>query len=131
MFVADLLVPPSSPRAPAPVPRPPAPRSAAEPDAPFALVGLLAWLACGSLALALLPTSPARLELGATLPFWLVGAPLLNLAWLLRRQLAGACGQVARRLHAHARIQRSGARRVSARTSPASASSQPRRSSIA
>lgn len=128
MFVVDLVVPPPSPRAPSRASLACAPRPAAPRAAPFALPGLLGWLGCGSLALALLPASPARLELGATLPFWLVGAPLLNLAWLLRRPVASACVRVAKRLHAQARSQRRGARRVSPR---ASASSQPRRSSIA
>lgn len=131
MFVADLVVPPSSPRAPVRAPLASAPRPATAPAAPFALVGLLGWLGCGSLALAMLPASPAGLELGATLPFWLVGAPLLNLAWLLRRQVAGASVRVATRLHAQARIQRSGARRISARSLGGSAASQSRRSSIA
>ena len=62
---------------------------------------LLAWLASGLLLLACVRAARGNGLLGATLPFWLVGAPLLDLAWLWRarqaRMLARACG-AARRL---------------------------------
>jgi hypothetical protein len=48
---------------------------------------LVIWLVCGILALLCIPAARGSAVLGATLPFWLVGAPLLNLAWLERASL--------------------------------------------
>jgi hypothetical protein len=97
---------------------------------PFALRAALCWLAIGGCALALLPHSRSGADLGATLPFWLVGAPLIDLAWLMRgrgtRVLVRAASG-ARRLAAR---QRFGARRVPATPSRGSASCHARRSNI-
>jgi hypothetical protein len=45
---------------------------------------LFAWLLCGTIALVCVPAARGGALLGATLPFWLVGAPLLDLLWLRR-----------------------------------------------
>ena len=48
---------------------------------------LLAWLAFGAIVLALLPAADGGSASGATLPFWLVGAPLIDLAWVCRARI--------------------------------------------
>jgi hypothetical protein len=50
---------------------------------------LIAWLAIGVGLLLLVPMARGDRLLGATLPFWLVAAPLVDLVWLERRRLAG------------------------------------------
>ena len=75
----------------------------------FALAAVLGWLTAGGLAMALLPHSQVSADLGATLPFWLVGAPLIDLAWLMRRRAASA---LARGLCVLRPRQRRGARRL-------------------
>ena len=57
-------------------------QSTLDPSQPFALVAVLGWLAIGGLAMACLPHARPGIELGATLPFWLVGALLLGLPFL-------------------------------------------------
>ena len=52
------------------------------------VVWILAWLGLGLLALWLVPALRGSAAFGATLPFWLVGAPLLDLVWLGRFRLA-------------------------------------------
>ena len=47
-----------------------------------------AWLIAGAAALLLVPFARGDGRLGATLPFWLVGAPLIDLAWIHRRRIA-------------------------------------------
>jgi hypothetical protein len=47
---------------------------------------LFVWLLCGTIALVCVPAARGGALLGATLPFWLVGAPLLDLLWLRRRR---------------------------------------------
>jgi len=49
-------------------------------------VVLFAWLLCGTIALVCVPAARGGALLGATLPFWLVGAPLLDLLWLRRQR---------------------------------------------
>jgi hypothetical protein len=49
---------------------------------------LLAWVLAGLATLALVPFARGDRMLGATLPFWLIAAPLLDLAWIERRRLA-------------------------------------------
>jgi len=44
--------------------------------------GLLAWLVIGIGIVVCIPAARGSALLGATLPFWLVAAPLMNLAWL-------------------------------------------------
>lgn len=48
---------------------------------------LLAWMAIGLLLLVFVPATRGDGLLGATLPFWLVMAPALDLIWLCRRQV--------------------------------------------
>jgi hypothetical protein len=50
--------------------------------------GLLAWLALGIGVLLLVPLARGDRFFGATLPFWLVVAPLVDLAWVERRHIA-------------------------------------------
>lgn len=47
---------------------------------------LIAWLVCGMILLICVPAARGSAFFGATLPFWLVGAPLLNLMWLRRQR---------------------------------------------
>jgi hypothetical protein len=48
---------------------------------------LLAWIALGLVVVACVPAARGDALLGATLPFWLVVAPLLNLAWVVRARV--------------------------------------------
>jgi predicted lipid-binding transport protein (Tim44 family) len=50
--------------------------------------GLLAWLAVGIGVLLLVPFARGDHFFGATLPFWLVVAPLVDLGWVERRRIA-------------------------------------------
>jgi hypothetical protein len=52
------------------------------------VAGLLAWIAAGIGALLLVPFARGDRFFGATLPFWLVVAPLVDLAWVERRRIA-------------------------------------------
>ncbi|GAA0710606.1 hypothetical protein [Dokdonella soli] len=56
---------------------------------------LCVWLAIGLGVLLCIPAARGDALLGATLPFWLVAAPLLDLAWVKR---AGLLDTVRRRL---------------------------------
>ena len=49
---------------------------------------LLAWLAVGIGVLLLVPLARGDRFFGATLPFWLVIAPLVDLGWVERRRIA-------------------------------------------
>jgi hypothetical protein len=51
---------------------------------------LLAWFVAGLLVLLCVPAARGNSLLGATLPFWLVAAPVLDLAWLWRMRLVRA-----------------------------------------
>ncbi|HEV7490016.1 MAG TPA: hypothetical protein VGO25_04370 [Rhodanobacteraceae bacterium] len=46
------------------------------------------WLIGGLALMLLVPAARGGATLGATLPFWLVAAPLIDLAWILRRRIA-------------------------------------------
>jgi hypothetical protein len=45
---------------------------------------LLAWIVLGLIVLASFPIARGNAMFGATLPFWLIVAPALDLAWLTR-----------------------------------------------
>ena len=47
---------------------------------------LIAWLALGTIVLLWVPAARGGGLLGASVPFWLVAAPLIDLAWILRRR---------------------------------------------
>ncbi|MDR2011437.1 MAG: hypothetical protein LBQ20_00020 [Rhodanobacter sp.] len=49
-----------------------------------ATVFLHAWFVTGCIVLALVPWARGSTAFGATLPFWLVVAPLIDLAWIGR-----------------------------------------------
>ena len=49
---------------------------------------LVAWLLVGCAIVMLVPAVRGGRLLGATLPFWLVAAPLVDLAWIGRERLA-------------------------------------------
>jgi|GEM_PF-4307994 len=65
---------------------------------------LVGWLLLGAAVLACVPSARGGTAFGATGSFWLVGAPLIDLAWLLRRRwvpllrmaVRRACAGVAR-----------------------------------
>ena len=61
-------------------------------------VALAAWLSAGLAALVLVPTLRGGDAFGSTLPFWLVAAPAIDLAWLARARIATALERTARRL---------------------------------
>lgn len=48
---------------------------------------LMSWLIGGLVVLLLVPAARGGAALGATLPFWLVAAPLIDLAWIERRRI--------------------------------------------
>ena len=49
---------------------------------------LMSWLIGGLVVLLLVPAARGGAMLGASLPFWLVAAPLIDLAWIERRRIA-------------------------------------------
>lgn len=51
---------------------------------------LMAWLIFGVVTLTCIPAARGNAFFGATLPFWLVAAPLINLAWCRRHRIAAA-----------------------------------------
>lgn len=55
--------------------------------------GLVAWLAVGIGVLMLVPFARGDRFFGATLPFWLVVAPLVDLGWVARRRIARQVGE--------------------------------------
>jgi len=80
-----------------------------------ALGALAAWLVSGACLLALFPALRGGATLGATLPFWLVAAPAINLVWLARGRIATAVQHALRRLQRPAIRQ---ARRFQSRARP-------------
>lgn len=84
--------------------------------------GLVAWLFAGTLILILVPGARGGPDLGATLPFWLIGAPLIGLAWTHRRAIlrhvagsaagAGRPRRMARRDRRHRRARAASACRT-------------------
>jgi len=60
---------------------------------------LLIWIVLGAALLLLAPFARSDRSLGATLPFWLVGAPLIDLLWWQRRSVAAALRDVWRARH--------------------------------
>jgi len=85
MFVASLSLPPSIVR-----PRP-------QKRASVPLRMLTAWLVAGASLLALFPVLRGGAALGATVPFWLVAAPAINLAWFARGRIASRVVRALRR----------------------------------
>ncbi|MET0226708.1 MAG: hypothetical protein ABW187_09730 [Dokdonella sp.] len=86
MFVAPLALPGSSESSKHSL-SPHVDRRASQVAAsPFPAAVLLAWLVIGVCVYVLVPTARGDERLGATLPFWLVVAPLLNVLWLWRRR---------------------------------------------
>jgi hypothetical protein len=82
MLIAPFSISPSErkPSAPRPINR-------ARPARPPA-GALIAWLVVGIGVLLLVPLARGDRLLGATLPFWLVVAPLVDLGWIERRRIA-------------------------------------------
>lgn len=82
MFVAPVSLPDSLARRPRartrPIPTVDAPKIVA------------CWLVAGIAALVFIPALRGGPALGATVPFWLVVAPAIDLAWLLRARLVAA-----------------------------------------
>ena len=81
MFLAPLSVPPQS------TPSRRSPRLRVRLDAV-----LLTWLAVGCSIVVLVPEIRGDRLLGATLPFWLVVAPLVDLAWIRRERIVARAG---------------------------------------
>ena len=78
---------------------------------------LIGWAATGALALLLIGAARGDALLGATLPFWLVGAPLMDLLWVERARIgrwlaANASPSLRRRRHPAVRYQPRGPRRL-------------------
>lgn len=73
--------------------------------------GLVVWMIVGLGVLACVPGARGSDLFGASGPFWLVGAPALNLLWLCRRRLVAAA--VTGWKHTHARRRAHGAVRIS------------------
>ena len=92
MFVAPLTLPESSvpPRRRALTRRALQSASSARNEvgaASSATAFLIVWIGIGIGVLACTPAARGSVMLGATLPFWFVVAPLIDLAWLWRAQL--------------------------------------------
>jgi hypothetical protein len=74
---------------------------------PGLLPWLLLWAIAGALGLCLLPGLRGNALSGLTLPFWLVGAPLLDVAWLTRaRWLSALRGRAGSRRSRRPRVAR-------------------------
>ena len=67
---------------------------------------LIAWFAVGIGVLLLVPFARGDRLLGATLPFWLVVAPLVDLGWIERRRIARRVAQGLRALTRERRTSR-------------------------
>jgi len=67
---------------------------------------LLAWLVAGSGVALLFPQSLFSRSAGASAAFWLVGAPLLDLAWLTRTHLWAAARDAFARARPRAQARR-------------------------
>lgn len=74
------------------------------------IAGLLVWIAAGIGVLLLVPFARGDRFFGATLPFWLVVAPLVDLAWIQRRKVARIASTVVQRTRSPRRLR--GARRL-------------------
>ncbi|HUD43901.1 MAG TPA: hypothetical protein VMR06_18100 [Dokdonella sp.] len=74
---------------------------------------LLLWALAGLLIVMLVPAARPGPLLGWSLPFWLVLAPAINLAWLARRRWLAALGTGFRAV----RLRRPAARRIARRGS--------------
>ncbi len=90
-----------------------APAVAASPATPW----LIAWAAVGVFALLLVGSARGDALLGVTLPFWLVGAPLVDLVWVERVRIgrwlaANASPRLHHRRHPAVRYQPRGPRRL-------------------
>ena len=57
---------------------------------------LIVWALAGALSLCCFPALRSDGLGGLSVPFWLVGAPVLDIAWVLRRRWLGQLGQLAR-----------------------------------
>ncbi len=101
-------------RAPARIVTPPVPTAPDRSDA-VRRRRLLLWALAGLFVVMGVPAARPGPLLGWSLPFWLVLAPLLNLAWLTRRQWPAALRAHVRRAAAS---RRPGARRLPARRAP-------------
>lgn len=90
MLVSPIAVPISASAAPAKranrrVPRAPASRRLHAPVRPGVAPLLVLWLAFGLAVVLLVPAARGGERLGATLPFWLVVAPAIDMLWSTRR----------------------------------------------
>ncbi len=81
-------------------PRRAVPAHALKPSVGF----LLAWTILGSVVLLCIPAARGDQLLGATLPFWLVVAPIVDLAWIDRRRIADRLRVFSRALAARVRV---------------------------
>jgi hypothetical protein len=68
---------------------------------------LIAWLVAGVLVLVCVPAARSDRLLGSTLSFWLVIAPLLDLAWIERRRIVRRVANLLRSLPRDRRMARS------------------------
>ncbi len=60
------------------------------PAAPAQLLVVYAWFAIGLGVLLCVPVARGSVLLGATVPFWLIVAPLVNLVWIKRDRVVAA-----------------------------------------
>ena len=78
---------------------------------------VMAWLIAGVVAVAVVPVLRGGGTLGATLPFWLIAAPAIDLCWIDRRRVAKRMAALrdlalARRARRNVRRQRRSSRRA-------------------
>jgi len=71
---------------------------------------LIGWSIAGLMVVLFVPAARGGQMLGATLPFWLVAAPLLDLGWIERRRIARSGRDFLRRFARPRRMARSVAR---------------------
>jgi len=105
MFVAPLPVPSAAPQTVAPS----RVRTGRVSRSPLRL--LVGWLVAGLCLLALVPAVRGGALSGATLPYWLVAAPAIDIVWLARARIAALARRVLRAI----RRRRPQARRIQSR----------------
>lgn len=82
---------------------------------------LVSWAVGGLVVLLCVPAARGGAMLGVTLPFWLVAAPLIDLAWINRRHIARRAMELVRNRGGHRAMARSVRGQRAARSAACSA----------
>lgn len=107
MLLSPISLPETTIRRPVRVAPPPAP------EPPAFRTALRVWLALGLVVLLCVPAARGDALLGATVPYWLVGAPAIGLVWLSRQRVFARVATPRQRPAPRQQAYRSGASRRS------------------